>query len=200
MTSTIKLLLTGIIFSITSWSIYAQGSNTSEPKTRFFIEIDPATFVFKGYSAHLRIQPKFSDHMLIGVGIYAMDLPSVFVDFNKKNKDEGWDVRLNQGYGLFAEHHFGEVNKKWFAGAQTSIQEYRIKNDAVVGSQKFSNLLLMAYAGYTLKPFGNKLYFKPWAGLGFTTKVSGDNFLIEYEYDIAPMTVFATLHVGYMFN
>ncbi len=174
-------------------------SFSQNDQNKFSIEIDPATFAFKGYSVHLRLQPKKSDHLLIGLGTYAMDMPDALVNFNKKNKNMGWDLRLNQGYGFFAEHHFSEVNKKLFVGAQVSLQEYKIEKEDLAGSEKFTNGIAMAYVGYTIQPFQNNLYIKPWAGIGYTSKISGNNTLASSEYDIAPITMFATLHIGYTF-
>ncbi|MDD5152054.1 MAG: hypothetical protein PHC28_16505 [Flavobacterium sp.] len=194
------IIILTLIMGVNSKSFAQQEKTISNDKTRVSLEIDPATFAFNGYSAHLRIQPKNCDHLLFGVGIYAMDMPSVLVNFNKKNKDKGWDVRLNNGVGLFGEHHFTEVNRKWFVGAQMSIQEYKIENETFAGSEKYTNILAMGYFGYTIKPFKNNLYIKPWAGIGYTSKISGNNTLGSLEYDIAPITMFATLHIGYTFN
>jgi hypothetical protein len=194
-------ILTFILLFVLTFSLSHKASAQLDnvKKTTFSLEIDPATFAFGGYSAHLRIQPKSCDHLLFGAGIYAMDMPDVFVDFNDENKDKGWKVRINKGIGLFAEHHFSEVNKKWFVGAQTSIQEFKIEKDFTEGSEKFSNFLVMAYGGYTLKPFKANIYFKPWAGVGYTAKIAGDNSLGGNEYNIAPISMFATLHIGYTF-
>lgn len=192
-----KLAMIVLSLTFTATSLLAQEKD--DRKTKFSIEIDPVTFAFGGYSAHIRIQPKTSDHSLFGVGIYAMDFPDVFVDFNSKNKDKGWDVRLNQGYGFFGEHHFTEVNRKWFVGTQISIQEYKIENESIGGSEKFTNFLTMGYFGYTIKPFKNNMYIKPWAGIGYTSKISGNNTLGNLEYDISPITMFATLQIGYTF-
>lgn len=168
-------------------------------KTTFTIEIDPATFAFNGYGIHLRLKPKDKEHLLIGFGTYAMDMPDALVNFNNKNKEAGWGVRLNQGYGLFGEHHFTKVNYKWFLGTQVSLQEYGITNTQFNGNEKFTNILAMAYFGYSLKPFKNNFYIKPWAGIGYTSKIAGKNNLGAAEYNIAPITMFATLHVGYTF-
>jgi hypothetical protein len=116
-----------VILWITTVSASAQTKQSHEKRTRFSLEIDPATFVFKGYSAHLRVQPKSSNHMLYGLGIYAMDMPSFFVDINSNNANEGWNVRIDRGVGLFGEYHFTEVNKKFFVGAQVSAQQFQIK-------------------------------------------------------------------------
>ena len=113
-------------------------------KTEVSIEIDPATFVFNGYGIHFRVKPKNSTHYLIGAGVYAMDFPEILVDLNSSNKDKGWDVRLNQGIGLFGEYHFSQVNKKWYVGSQLALQQYKLQKDFFEGEAKYSNILLMA--------------------------------------------------------
>ncbi len=194
----IKNILIVAIISF-NYGVFAQQEEKETTKTEFSFEIDPATFGFGGYGFHLRIKPKNSEHLFIGFGAYAMDMPDVFVDINKDNKNKGWDVRLNQGYGLFAEHHFTKVNKKWFAGGQLGLQEYKIENEAIQGSEKFTNILFMTYGGYTWQPFDFNFYIKPWAGIGYNTKTSGSNTLGNLEYDISPILIFATLHIGYTF-
>ena len=194
-----RTVLTIALILNVSYVSYAQEKELETSKTEISVEIDPATFVLSGYGIHLRLKPKNSQHFLIGIGAYAMDMPDVLVDFNENNKEKGWDVRLNQGYGLFGEYHFAEVNKKWFVGTQLSLQEYKIENESIEGSEKFSNILIMAYTGYTWKLFNSDFYIKPWAGVGYTSKVSGSNTLGNLEYDISPIMMFATLHIGYTF-
>jgi hypothetical protein len=190
-----------VIFLISAFytKTNAQENNEKLGKTEISLEIDPATFAFNGYSAHLRLKPKGSDHLLIGAGIYAMDMPSPFVDINKENKDKGWNVRINNALGFFGEHHFKETNSGFFVGGQLGIQQFKIENDEIAGSQKFTNSLMMGYGGYTISPFDFNLYFKIWAGLGYTSKIDGENILGNSTYDISPITSFATLHIGYTF-
>ena len=178
---------------------FAQSNEGDESKTTLSIEIDPATFALNGYAIHLRVKPKNTDHLLVGVGAYAMNFPSILVDMNDKNKADGWDVRLNQGYGLFGEYHFSEVNKKWYVGGQLAWQEYKIQKDYYDGESKYSNMLLMALGGYTLQPFDFGLYFKFWGGVGYTAQIGGDNFIGDAVYDISPILLFGALHIGYQF-
>jgi hypothetical protein len=199
MKTKISFLVIAVALGISSHKSLAQSQGQQVGKTKFSIEIDPATFAFKGYSAHLRIQPKASDHLLYGVGIYAMDMPSFFVDMNNKNADKGWQVRINNAIGIFGEHYFSEVNKGFFVGSQISAQQFLIENETQSGNEKFTNGLIMGYGGYTLQPFKLPLYFKAWGGVGYTSKISGENVLGGQEYDISPVSVFATLHVGYTF-
>ncbi|WP_034044932.1 hypothetical protein [Wocania ichthyoenteri] len=192
------IILTTILAIAFNLQSSAQDVSTND-KTQFSIEIDPATFAFNGYGVHFRLQPKGCEHLLVGFGTYAMNMPDALVNFNNNNKNKGWDVRINKGYSLFGEHHFTEVNHKWFIGTQIGIQEFKIQNDNLVGSEKFTNILAMGYFGYTIKPFKNSLYIKPWAGIGYYSKISGNNILGTFEYDIAPITMFATFHIGYTF-
>jgi hypothetical protein len=195
-----KIASIALTFLFSSALLSAQNYSIPEKnKPEVSIELDPATFVFGGYSAHLRLKPANSKHMLYGVGIYAMNMPSVFVDLNEKNADMGWDVRINNAVGLFGEYHFSEVNRKFFVGTQVGVQEFRIENEGTPGKETFTNALLMGYGGYTLQPFDQPIYFKFWGGAGYTTKLSGENNLQNEEYDIAPVSIFATLHVGYTF-
>jgi hypothetical protein len=148
----------------------------------------------------LELNKKNSERFLIGLGVYAMDFPDLIVNLNPENKNKGWNVRLNQGVGLFGEYHFSEVNKKWFVGTQIALQEYKIEKNNEVGSEKFNTFLGLGYAGYTFKPFKNNgFYIKPWAGIGYTTKTSGTNVLGSSEYDVSPILLFAAVHLGYTF-
>lgn len=194
MKTPIKTLVVAVVIIGTT----ALGARAQD-KAKVSVEIDPATFVFNGYGVHLRLQPKNSAHLLVGIGAYAMDFPDLLVDLNENNKDQGWQVRLNQGIGFFAEHHFNQVNKGWFVGGQAGVQTYKIEQDFIEGDAKYTNLLIMGHGGYSFKPFNNGLYIKPWAGIGYTRKISGENSLGGKEYDIAPVTMFATLHIGYTF-
>lgn len=192
MRTQIRLLMALVLIALTSFSALAQ--------TKFSLEIDPATFAFGGYSLHLRLQPGNSEHLLLGAGTYAMNLPDPMVNLNPENKYEGWDVRISKGYGFFGEYHLAEVNKGLFIGTQLGIQKFRVEKDDALGDAEFTNSLLMGYLGYSIKPFNNALYIKPWAGIGYTAKLSGTTSLSSDQYDISPITMFATLHVGYTFK
>lgn len=180
--------------------IKAQEKN-KENKTSISIETDPSTFAFKGYAFHFRIKPKNSKHLVIGAGTYALDFPSFMVNMNKDNKDKGWKVRIQSAYSLFGEYYFKEANKKWFVGLQAGVQNYKNTNDSISGKKsEYSNLLIMPSIGYNWAPFKFPLYIKPWFGLGYTTKISGNNSIEKYQYNISPLVPFLTLHVGYTFN
>jgi hypothetical protein len=197
MKKSIKFVL--LCFLLSSGSFLPAIAQTTEGQTRFSLEIDPATFAFGGYSLHLRIQPKSSDHFLVGAGLYGMNMPDFLVALNPSNKDQGWNVRIDRGFGLFAEYHFNKVNQKWFGGLQISLQEHSLDLEDLEDSNQFTNTLAMAYGGYTFQPFRFNLYFKPWAGIGYQQLVAGENILSGKEYVIAPVTFFATLHLGYTF-
>ena len=136
--------------------------------------------------------------MLVGAGTYALDLPSVMVDMNADNKSKGWDVRINSAYSLFGEYYFKAVSRKWFVGLQTGVQNYKIMNDNITNKEsKYSSLLIMPSVGYNWQPFKFPLYFKPWFGLGYMSKISGKNAIDDLSYKIAPIAPFITMHVGY---
>lgn len=195
-----KSALAGMVLLVcVTFISYGQQYPANNKRGSISLEIDPATFVFSGYGVHIRWQPGGSEHLLFGIGTYAMDMPDMLVDMNAHNKNKGWEVRLNRGYGLFGEYHLSGVNRKWFLGGQMGLQTYHIEKKFIEGDEHFSNLLLMGYAGYTWRIFGSAFYLKPWGGIGYSTNISGEHQLGGNEYNIAPLTMFATLHVGYTF-
>ena len=201
MTATFKTISLAmlIIISFASTKLKAQ-EKVIEGKTTFSIETDPSTFLFKGYAIHFRIKPKNSQHLVIGAGAYTLDMPSFLVDMNKDNKDKGWNVRINSAVSLFCEYYFKEANNKWFVGLQAGVQNYKNTNDAIANKEsRYSNLLLMPSIGYNWRPFKNGFYIKPWLGVGYTTKISGDNSINNLSYKISSLTNFITVHIGYTF-
>jgi hypothetical protein len=168
--------------------------------TRLSLEIDPITFLYKGYSLHIRYQPMFSERLLIGLGTYALDVPDPVVDLNRRNRDIGWDVRIRSAYFLYGEFFLEKANHGWFVGEQIGFQSFKISNDSeVTGSASFNNALLLTYLGYSWHPYKGSFYIKPWAGVGFTHKVDGLNNVGPLHYNISPLFVSAALHVGYTF-
>lgn len=172
----------------------------SERNTQISVETDPSTFSLGGYAAHLRISPTGMPHWVFGAGAYSLTFPDAMVDLNKNNRKEGWDVQLRQGLGLFGEYYFDPSNQGWFVGGQLAHHAFRIENaNLVSGNQEFSNVLLMAHAGYRWFPLNNGFYVQPWAGIGYTRKIGGSTTLGSDAYDIAAVMPFATMHVGYRF-
>jgi hypothetical protein len=198
---TISLVIIAILFLSISKIEAQDNNNNNENKTTISIETDPSTFAFGGYAFHFRVKPKNSEHLLIGAGTYGMDMPDFLISMNSDNKDKGWNVRIDGAYSVFGEYYFEEANSKWFVGLQAGVQNYKNTNDNIADKEsKYSNLLIMPSIGYNWKPFSNNLYFKPWFGLGYTSKISGDNSIDNLTYEISPLVPFITLHVGYTFG
>jgi hypothetical protein len=169
-------------------------------QTRVSIETDPSTFLLSGYAIHLRIQPANCERWLIGAGSYGLELPEMLVNLNSKNRNEGWNAKIRNAYSLFGEYFFHRANQKWFVGEQIGLHNYRLGNRLEGGAASdFSSMLAMTYVGYAWHPFKGSFYVKPWAGLGYTRKISGDNLVGTRVYDVAPLFPFVTFHLGYEF-
>jgi outer membrane protein W len=196
---TIKVISVVLVLLITlgTSTLKAQEKNG----TTFSIETDPFTFAFKGYAFHVRIKPKNSQHVVLGAGTYGLNMPAFLVNMNKENKDKGWNVNIKNAVSLFGEYYFKEANQKWFLGLQAGIQTFKISNSNLPHqTAQYSNLLLMPSIGYNWHPLKNNLYIKPWLGIGYTTKISGDNNIQNLKYAISPMSNFLTVHLGYTFK
>jgi hypothetical protein len=173
---------------------------TQDYGSRLSVEIDPITFLYEGHSLHVRYQPMFTERFLIGIGMYAMDLPEQVIDLNSLNRDMGWNVRIRSAYFLYGELYANEANHGWFIAEQIGFQRFKVTNEKEAqGVASFNNLLFLTYAGYSWHPYKGSFYVKPWIGLGLTEKVDGLNTLGSMEYHISPFFGFLTFHLGYTF-
>lgn len=164
------------------------------------IEVDPVTFLFKGYSFHIRYQPMFADRFLVGIGTYAMDLPEHVLSMNRKNRGKGWDPRIRSAYVVTAEFYAKRANYGWFIGEQIGFQSFKVTNNTELGSAaSFNSLLLLTHVGYSWHPYKGSFFVKPWMGLGFSRMIDGTNEVGDIAYDTGPWFPFFTVHLGYTF-
>lgn len=162
------------------------------------IETDPATFALGGHSAHVRVAAKDVPGLVIGAGIYGLDMPSFITDINAENRDEGWNVAIKNGYGLFFDYHPSGEADGFFFGLQTAIQEFGVERESSVEHRSFHVAMAMARVGTLWKPFNSGFYLLPWAGVGGSIALGDSGRTLSSEqYDVAPISGFATLHVGW---
>lgn len=173
--------------------------------TEIFVETDPATFVLRGFAGHVRVRPAALPRWLLGVGMYAMDFPSLLVDLSPANRDEGWDVRLRLGGGVFADYFLRPAPAGWFIGAEAALLGLRASRGAEAA--RFVNVLLMPRVGYLARPFASGFFLMPWLGVGVTARVAGSADAGGETYELYPVSLsdsahvawHAALHVGWRF-
>lgn len=168
--------------------------------SRLSVELDPMSFLLKGYSFHVRYQPMFTERFLIGIGTYAMNVPETVLNMNPENRDVGWDVRIRGAYLLTAAFYPKRANHGWFIGEQIGFQTLRVINDGEFpGAASLNNLLLLTHMGYSWHPWKGSFFVKPWIGLGFNQMIDGTNEVGGKSYDLGPWSPFFTIHLGYSF-
>lgn len=172
----------------------------TDARSQWAVEVDPATFVLDGYSLHGRYSPGSYPGWRVGVGLYSLEFPDAFIDLNGANRNEGWELDLQQGVGLFVERYLNEENTGWFTGLQLAGHDFSLANPRLSpgSTEEYTNVLVMPYGGY-LHRFTSNIYVQGWAGAGYTDKVSGSNTLSGEEFEISPIFAFTALHLGYSF-
>jgi hypothetical protein len=172
---------------------------SAQPSNQISVEIDPVPYFNNGFALHTKLKLSNSDHFVIGMSIYAMNMPDAFIDANPKNKGNSWNVRLTSGYGFFGEYFFNKVNTKWFIGTLVNQINFQIENEAFNKKKSFATLAFVAYTGYSWSPFDFNMYFKFALGVGYTLKISGQNTIENRTYDINPLIILPAMHIGYTF-
>lgn len=204
-------LLTLLVITIQNAKAQETSTNSIQ-KSTFSIEIDPfVPIVLHGFSGHFMWKPKKSNHFVYGLAlIIGGELPDFVINLNSKNKDLGWNYKINQGLGIEMEYYYKNANIAWFSGVQLITQEINLTNDNVPSVEEHRTNIGMAVitTGYKWYPFKkNHFYFKPWAGIGFSGVLNGafssdvisNTDVGSYTYDIQTVTPYAAIHIGYAF-
>ena len=165
------------------------------------VDVEPAAYVLRGYSAHLRVSLPQVRRLVVGTGAYGFDVPSLMVDLAPDNRGEDWDVRLVVGYNVFFDYFFaGQKTQGWEAGFQLGLQHYRARNPAAGdGDARFINAIALGRVGYEWHPWSVGFYFFPWLGLAYTTTVSGEARVGAEPYDVFPILPYGAVELGWRF-
>jgi hypothetical protein len=169
-----------------------------QTNARVDIEIDPATYAFKGDSLHIKFTQEGAPQWRWGLGTYSLEMPDALVDVNSKNKQQDWTVDIDRAYGVFAEYYLDASQTGWFVGGQVSQQTFTVENP-LVSKTEFSNGLLMLNAGYKWPLKNTAFYLLPWAGVGYTKTIDKNNARAASGFDVDPVTAFMSVHLGYAF-
>lgn len=219
-TQTLKLHLLIIMSICTSHLPRAQSADVQNDqqtasqirKSQFIVELDPLPYILGGGGGHLGWTPLSSKHFTFGLGfVIGPEFPEPFVEMDKRNKDEGWSLKVNQGAGVWVQYYLREPNEGWFTGLQVFTQEMELQKDEYPDQSDRTNVLMGAVqAGYVWYPLNKvNLYLRPWAGFGIqkTIKATFDPDEVDpemriedREYYLASFLPFATFHIGYAFR
>ena len=182
-------------------------------KSTLSFEVDPIVpIALHGFSGHLMWKSKKSTHFVFGLAVIVRGkLPPFIINLNSKNRDMGWNYKINQGLGLEAEYYYKEANKGWFSGVQLFTQEINITNDNApdIKEHRTNTGMAVITSGYKWYPFKKKehFYIKPWASIGysgimkgaFSKEVIPNTKVGSYTYNISRFTPYAAVHLGYTF-
>jgi hypothetical protein len=176
-----------------------------------FTEIDPLVLIMGGFGGHVGWAPKGIDNFIFGLGFVAgPELPEAISNIGNDSPDNEWQLKINNGIGLWVNYRFGETKSGWFTGFQVFTQEMELRNKNYAMETDLTNTFLLALqGGYQWYPWDNSgIFIKPWAGFGYQFPVSGSLNPDEIDkemsiggkdYNLLAIMPFATIHIGYSF-
>ena len=171
-----------------------------QPTITAMVEADPVPFALDGFSLHARIAHRALPGWVFGAGLYGLRFPGFYQDIFPRNRGEGWNSRIRHAHALFVDYHFAGRPQGLFVGLQVAAQRLEVTNDNVQAAAAESvNLLAMGRVGYLWRPFEAGFYVMPWMGLGGTLSL-GDRTVADQAYEVFPLAVFGTAHLGWMFE
>jgi hypothetical protein len=176
-------------------------SADAEPRTALLVETDPATFAFRGHSAHVRVAPRSLPGGVLGAGLYGQDLPQFVPNLHPKNADDAFAVSIREAYAIFADYHFAGRPTGLFVGTQVAVQRSQItsRGEQPARQAETVSVLVMPRIGYLWHPLaGSGVYLLPWVGAGPSLEVHRSKDKLA-DYHALPVLAFGALHLGWKF-
>ncbi|MDH5378382.1 MAG: hypothetical protein OEX00_08670 [Gammaproteobacteria bacterium] len=185
-----------VILSLMLYSTSAHSSQSNQ-----YLEVDPGSYVFDGYSLnYFRNYPNRHDYR-IGVAIFSFEFPDFIINSNPDNKGEEWSLRTKQGFDLYVDKFVSRSDKiEWFVGFISVYFENELSNDSISESRsRFTQISNGLRSGLIWFPFDSDFYVSPWLAITHNSVIRGDTKIANKEYSVPVISPFATLHIGYKF-
>lgn len=164
----------------------------------FALEVDPATYVFGGYSAHLKYH--FAEKWELGLGTYAMTFPNLMNGLAISPTRSTTNLRITSAYALFIDRYLVESNQGLVVGMQFASQHFRLTDSTYSPqSSTYNTTLVMPRIGYKYQFGTSGFYVLPWMGVGYLAPSNSSATIGTQAFKIKNLLPFATIHIGYSF-
>lgn len=159
------------------------------------IETDALSFPLRGYSAILRVTHDFGLSYAIGTGRYT--LPTFIVKGQSEYDAARWTATseaiqvLRIGYRFFGPRKDGPA-----VDAILLNQLWRVEAERLGGETHFKTIGVGVSGGYYFH-IGPSFYLYPNAAVTYEAVYSGDTRVKGVEYEVSPVGINGSLHVGW---
>jgi|GEM_PF-5563558 len=189
-----KLFLSGL-FLLFFFSAAAQNQSNGW----IAIETDPVSTAFGAKTLSVLVEPTQLPQWSLFVNVVSADFPGWMDDFlNPKNKDKGFDSKIEIGGGIALDYFLKPERKGLYIG----LINLFFRNDITLNDAKDKILThnVIPRAGYRWYPFTKTaFYLNPFLGVRYEYALGAAVRIENQEFTSAGIQPFATLHIGYHF-
>ncbi len=184
----LKMLVIGILLEFSNFALAGDLS----------VEIDPSTFAFSGYSAHVKYH--FAESWELGLGTYAMTFPNALGSLAISPNSSATTLKITSAYGVFLDRYLFQKSEGLFVGFQLATHNYQLSDSGTPGTNTtYTATLFMPRLGYKYQFTNSGLYILPWVGAGYVAPSNSNPSVGSQNYKVNSVLSFATLHLGYSF-
>jgi hypothetical protein len=161
------------------------------------LECDPFPFATGRYGCQIGVRPPALRGVRISVAQFSVDVPDFIAQLGG---NDGFHVDVRPGSGaLYVLYYVKRPFEDGLTvGASMRYLRFRYTHDDSPGVRtSVTQLSPEAIVGYQWHPFKNGFYVQPWLALGVAIYRSRDPVVGANEYDEMPISVFATVNLGY---
>lgn len=188
----------GLCINIFAQNISDSLPSSSEKISQIYIETDPTTYFFNGFSLAVRRSATFHKKLNIGLGIYKTTIPDFYIEAEESNKNKGWKAK-NLGIDGFFDYYFFNPNKGLSVGLTLSLYNFTIERVGI--KTNYYSFIQTLRAGYLWRPFNkfDSVYIFPWIGISTNQKISGNNVIEGETFTTPKVSIVPSLQIGFSF-
>jgi hypothetical protein len=164
------------------------------------LELDPAPFIFGGYSVSAKFSPKCAEHFTLMGSVYSSRLPDALMSVS--NTDKGFkDVKIETSFALFADYFLDEDRTGLHFGPSVFLYSKSVGKKETYDRARFKSIYPNVRVGYLYQPFETVgLYINPWINFGTEIMLDENGRIGTTEFEPNAISYVAAIHVGYQIN
>ncbi|MFY0689946.1 MAG: hypothetical protein JXQ90_22435 [Cyclobacteriaceae bacterium] len=195
-----KQIFAYFILAMLGYTAYSQEDTKSngDKSNQIYIESDPTTFFFNGFSIAIKRSSTFHEKLNMGVGLYKVTLPEFYIESVPENQGRDWSVD-NFGLDVFVDYFIFDANKGVSIGMHLGYYNYRLER--LDKQESYQSLVETLRVGYLWRPIRqlNAIYLYPWAGVSTGQKISGSNVIDGEAFKTPKWSFVPSVQIGFSF-
>ena len=165
-------------------------------QTRVSVASDVTPWTLSGYSVVATVEPVA--HWRFSAEVWGFEFPSLLVELNDANQDEGWRRRVDVAVAIYADYALNPDGGGFHFGVAVDAIRSTVRRSGVPGDGSFWSLEVLPRVGYRWFVWDDLgLFLNPWVGAGPLVAVESLPVVGGERFEESGVQAVGTVHLGW---